>query len=472
MKKNIFGILRHPLTIISVALLGIAAVVAAQEIEPGTVPAGEGIPLTVYPRQEITGRWEPVELVPVENPIPPNSPTVIPAEDLCIDAPIINIPFGATTRTTDMTRSTDDPPLSCMWGNPPAPGGYRTAWYEVTPIEGGIMKVSTSGSNYDTVVAVYTTDTPDTCLGLEQLVCNDDFNFLSSEVTLLVSSNQTYLIEVADWHFEAFTDTDLNVVASILPVNDWQLVNELNIARSRHVAVSSGDIFYIIGGQSIDETGFTRLNSTQSYNTVTGEWSELAGMCLPGISCFPLGGYSNTTAAYLNASNAIFSNDSGKSRNIYFPSGYVGNPVYDKTHWVYNINTDSWAKANNNIWIDLDPSIYGTAVPIGTGTGSIYYYIGGLVGPMPIDPDVLPDEWRASPQINLYRPSFDRWFTFPPAMPTGRFGHMAAHQRLEDDNGNVQDYICVVGGLGKSADDGGPVLISDGICYNSTGSGS
>ena len=450
---------RRPLVLILVLILGVAAVVSAQDDEPGLVAPGEGIPLTHYPTHEITGIWKPIELERLEiSPLAGSQSSQEEGADLCIDASKIELPGGGNTVTNSMTRSDDDPNLSCMWGRPNDPRGFRTTWYKVTPEESGYLKVVTNGSTYDTVLAVYSSDLENACVNLEQLACNDDANFLSSEVTPLVLSGRTYFIEVADWQFARPLNAVASVSASFVAINDWQVVGSLDPPRSRHVTVMNGPTAYIIGGQAIDASGFpVLLNITQSYNTAAGVWQDLAKMCLPGQAC-PTG-YSNTTAALID-------------RKIYLPSGYVGNvDEYDGTHWVYDIDSNSWSKANNDIWNTKEPTIYGSAVVLGSGSLRRYYYSGGLVGPMPLEGQVKDNAWAASDETDIYLPAARSWSPLlsVPRMPVGRFGHMAAVQKLKDGNDADQTYICVMGGLGK-AESGGPILITDGICYNSTGS--
>ncbi|GMQ78072.1 MAG: hypothetical protein BMS9Abin02_0569 [Anaerolineae bacterium] len=452
---------RRPLVLIITLILGVAALVSAQEDEPGLVPAGHGIPLSSYPTHEVSGVWQPIELEPIDRA--PLSASQLPGDqgaDLCVDATIINLPGGGggVTDTRSMTRSDDDPALSCMWGKPSDPGGYRTIWYKVTPEESGYLRVFTNGSTYDTVLAIYSSDLENACVNLQQLSCNDDSNFLSSEATLLVLSGKTYYIEVADWQFEAPGETFASLSAVFTPINEWQVAASLNPARSRHVTVMNGDNAFVIGGQIINASGIPEiLNSTQIFNTVTGEWKELAKMCLPGQACSS--GYANTTAALID-------------RKIYLPSGYVGNvDEYDGTHWVYDIASNTWSKANNDIWNDKEPTVYGAAVVEGQDLLRKYYYSGGLVGPMPLEGSVSGDQWSASADMDVYLPASDRWFTnIIPPMPSGRFGHMAALQRMDDNNGVSRIYICAIGGIGKN-DEGNPILITDGSCYNSTGSG-
>src|SRR5262249_60343341 len=88
------------------------------------------------------------------------------------------------------TTAVDDPVI-CSGGK-----GNNSVWYSITPTSGGEMGVDTSGSDYDTVVSIYT----GSCGALTQAACNDDFgNTLGNRSLLTFHSfaGQTYLIPSA-----------------------------------------------------------------------------------------------------------------------------------------------------------------------------------------------------------------------------------------------------------------------------------
>src|SRR5215471_17465550 len=113
-----------------------------------------------------------------------------PANDACSTPKIIAPPFSETLDTRAATTGVDDP-VNCSGGK-----GNNSVWYSITPNSGGEIGVDTSGSDYDTVVSVYT----GACGALTQVACNDDFgNTLGNRSLLTFHSfaGQTYLIEVA-----------------------------------------------------------------------------------------------------------------------------------------------------------------------------------------------------------------------------------------------------------------------------------
>ncbi len=117
----------------------------------------------------------------------------IPALGLVSDAftsatAISSTPYMDAQSIGAATTEVSDPVLPCATGQ-----GFNTVWYRVTPTTSGRMLISTHGSSYDTVLAVWT----GTQGGLTNQACNDNFNGAQSEVQVEVSAGVTYFIEVA-----------------------------------------------------------------------------------------------------------------------------------------------------------------------------------------------------------------------------------------------------------------------------------
>jgi hypothetical protein len=77
------------------------------------------------------------------------------------------LPFTAAIDTTGATRAADDPPGCERLGRPVE----ATVWFSFTPSHEVRVHLNTSGSAYDTVLAVYTGSRG----ALTELRCNDDF---------------------------------------------------------------------------------------------------------------------------------------------------------------------------------------------------------------------------------------------------------------------------------------------------------
>ncbi len=117
----------------------------------------------------------------------------IPAKGLVSDAfasaPVISSTPYMDAQTVDAaTTVADDPVLPCA-----ADQGFNTVWYRFTPTVSERMLVSTRGSTYDTILALWTGSQG----SLTNQACNDNFNGDQSEVQLDASAGTTYFIEVA-----------------------------------------------------------------------------------------------------------------------------------------------------------------------------------------------------------------------------------------------------------------------------------
>ncbi|GEM_PF-2201550 len=105
-----------------------------------------------------------------------------PANDLCVGA--IPISSGATVTTNTSTATTGgDPSVDC---------GTLTKglWYLFTPPCSGTVTVRTCGSDFDTMLAVFT----GTCATLTQIACNEDSCGQQSSLSFFATSGTTYRI--------------------------------------------------------------------------------------------------------------------------------------------------------------------------------------------------------------------------------------------------------------------------------------
>jgi Bacterial pre-peptidase C-terminal domain len=103
-----------------------------------------------------------------------------------------------TQSISGATVSGTDPVMNC--------GGVgrfysQTVWWRYTAPIGGQVTIDTLGSNYDTVLAVYTG-------GLSQLACNDDTGGLQSQLNLFTTAGGTYYIMIARY---GTTPSNINV---------------------------------------------------------------------------------------------------------------------------------------------------------------------------------------------------------------------------------------------------------------------
>ena len=91
------------------------------------------------------------------------------------------------------TEPPNEPEVVC---SPSVPIG-RTIWYSYTPSATRLVSATTAGSNFDTVIAVYTGDT---LTSLTELACDDDTDFdATSAVQFVASAGIPYRIQAGGY---------------------------------------------------------------------------------------------------------------------------------------------------------------------------------------------------------------------------------------------------------------------------------
>ncbi|MCB8943027.1 MAG: hypothetical protein H6658_04670 [Ardenticatenaceae bacterium] len=358
----------------------------------------------------------------------------------CGEASLLSLPGGDSTDVSSAGFSADDPTLTCAWGNPERPQGYRTVWYRFVPPKNGIVTISTRNSGYDTILAVHVGSCEALPGSLSTVACNDDANGFTSEVTLNVYKGTTYYVEVADWH-QAVDDPTLQLSVILEPIeSQWELLGAMAVPLSRHTAVAVAASIYVVGGQDNNVFTGTPSNRLLRYSTVDNTWTELQPM--PGET-----GYAHPAAVFYEG-------------RIYVPTGvvnsyYVGNQLnqdVDDTHWVYTGATNSWStRPGPTSWPGDSPWTWTAAVASPDPQKQGYYLIGGLASSAPL---VVGADARS--EMLFYSTVTNNWFDEPEMAVGGtavpRYGHTAVW---------LNNRVCVTGGL-----DGNAQLLSQGMCYN------
>lgn len=112
-------------------------------------------------------------------------------DDIGAALSLTTLPYQYFQNTTQATVAADDPVIECGVGT-----NSNTVWYRFVPRFDGAVSADTFGSNYDTVLAVFT----GTRGALALVTCDDDSGGGSqSQVAFYVQANRTYYIEVADY---------------------------------------------------------------------------------------------------------------------------------------------------------------------------------------------------------------------------------------------------------------------------------
>jgi len=100
---------------------------------------------------------------------------------------VSSVPYWTSLDTWGATTATTDPTPSCGLGQ-----NSNSVWYKYTPSANGILHADTDGSNYDTVVAVWT----GTQGHLTEKGCNNSYGGLQSWLEIPATSGTTYYIEI------------------------------------------------------------------------------------------------------------------------------------------------------------------------------------------------------------------------------------------------------------------------------------
>lgn len=429
-------------------------------------------PVSADADQMVNGAWMPVEVERIPDPNSSLGRAVNAGNDVCN---MVSDNLPAFTRNDNTFLSSDatvingysfdaatDPDLATCIDNPyQSTQGYRTAWYRFTAPATGRLKISLNPNadyrdDYDTVVALYQTNSCNTVSLLTMTNCNDDANGLLSAIDTYVAQDQVYFIEIADRNLGIQTLARVNITVRLEtePTSEtnasWNVitVGQPNAHRSRHSAVVINDEIYVFGGQTaVDDEESTRTATSAKFAPATGTWTPLAPM---HENC-DVDGYSNSGGAYveIDASN----------RKVYFPSGFVGDDgTYAGAHCIYDVNTNTWTFNSTNIvpWSTGQPAIYGVVVER-PGVG--YLVAGGLNGKWLQASGTSGTQSVALAETHEYFADPETWTqVVRPNLNEARYAHTGMV------GGPLRNMFCVVGGLQPSTS--AISLLSDGECLD------
>lgn len=122
---------------------------------------------------------------------------------------VTGVPYTDSVDVRGATRASDDPvPSSC--GTYP---GAASVWYVYTPPVSRSMSFDTFGSNYDTVLSVWTGSRG----SLTAVACNDDYDFMGGNFLSAVQVNMTggmpYYIQVTEFAWTGSANWTAKVIA-------------------------------------------------------------------------------------------------------------------------------------------------------------------------------------------------------------------------------------------------------------------
>jgi len=256
---------------------------------------------------------------------PPGSGTA-PANDSCSGA--ITLSSGVTNSlNTANATSTGDPTPNC------GSGAGKGVWFKVTPVANGTVSVTTCGSGFDTVLAIYS----GSCGSLTSVTCDDDGGCggNTSLTTFSGIAGTTYYLLAG-----GYSGASGNLkIAAILPTppapsNDIcsgaiALANGGSAAMNTAYATSTGDptpscgssvgkgVWYKVTPTS---SGTVTLNTCgSSYDTVLAIYSGSCGS-LSAVTC---NDDDSSCGSGSTASQVTFTGNAGTTYYI-FIGGYYG----------------------------------------------------------------------------------------------------------------------------------------------------
>jgi hypothetical protein len=133
---------------------------------------------------------QPCGATPTPGPsaTPTATPPGAPANDnFAAGTAVGALPANFTASTTSATLETGEPAPGC------GSGFGKSVWYVFTPAATTQVTVSTAGSNFDTILGVWTGGSLG---GLTAVTCNDDFTGTTSQVSFSATAGTTYRIQV------------------------------------------------------------------------------------------------------------------------------------------------------------------------------------------------------------------------------------------------------------------------------------
>ncbi len=146
----------------------------------------------------------------------------VPVNDDFANALVIStLPYSDTQNTTLATTQGNDPRFPCIANNPTTNWrrGWHSVWYAYTATADGVLHVDTIGSDFDTVLGIWT----GTWGSLVNQGCDDDINWPAnpqSSLDIAVTNGTTYYIEVAGYNSSASGNLVLSANLVTPPLND------------------------------------------------------------------------------------------------------------------------------------------------------------------------------------------------------------------------------------------------------------
>jgi subtilisin-like proprotein convertase family protein len=238
--------------------------------------------------------------------------TNTPANDQCGGALVISSSSYTNSQSTLTATSTGDPVPSCV-------GPFGSAvWYRYTSATNGFLVVDTFGSDFDTVLGVYSGTS---CGALSQVGCNDQAGNLStSQVVAPVTPATTYYILAGGWGGQA-GNLVLHSLLAQAPAITLQPVSKTNAIGSSatFVVTASGTapLSYLWRRNGLGISGATAASYTTNNISLSGSGTQ--------FSCLVTNAYGSVTSQ-VAVLNVLLTNTFQNTNQITINDAAVATP--------------------------------------------------------------------------------------------------------------------------------------------------
>jgi hypothetical protein len=190
--------------------------------------------------------------------------------------PVSALPYSTVEDTRTATSNPSDPVHTCGTGTQDS----KTVWFRYVATFTGMLRASTSTSNYDTVLTAY----PDTTSVGPELACNDDTNGTTqSDISFDVSSGQSYLIEVS-----AYGDTSSGgtLVLTLAPAPP-----SVTTGLASGVGLQGATLNGTVNPRGVSTTTAFEYGTTAGYGstvaaqTLVGSTAQAISAPISGLAC-------------------------------------------------------------------------------------------------------------------------------------------------------------------------------------------
>ncbi len=267
-----------------------------------------------------------------------------PNDHLSEATAILGLPYTSTPQNVAAaTLEPNESIRSCT-----STASNDSVWYQYTPTTNQEVAFNTFGSNYDTVLSVWTGTTHP----LVELGCNDDTSGnYQSFVHLFLSTGTTYYINIAS--FSGMTDENSSLVLTVnllLPADNDNLANAIQVATLPYTSANP----YLWQSQTLETSETPPSCALNGYASVWYQYTPTINQTVSFAADAPVLSIWNGTTHPLTE---ITCNNSMASGSPSFPLDLIAGTTYyvnlgipDSSAGTRTLNISELTQAGNDDW--------------------------------------------------------------------------------------------------------------------------